>query len=335
MMIIDANTHMFHSSLIEQLNSIGGTWAKKKAATEQKALAQGNPYRTDVAQRVAQLDRNHIDFQVVTPGNILYINLIPDDPAKQLTLAQIINNGMARLMEESKGRLIGVGAVPMTEFEQNGIREMERAIKTLGLKGITVPSNFKGRPLHIKELEPLWSQAEAMNVPIYIHPNYPVRTKDRGYEADYNMKHNFGYPFETELALSELVFSGVMERYPALKIISHHLGGGIPFFLGRTNETYEPSAQQRRIGRVMPKPLYDYFSLFYYDTAVGGSAPATRCAYEVFGADKLIFASDAPNGPQHGEYRLANYPKVIKSLNLSEHETNKILANNARKILNL
>ncbi|MFC2006897.1 amidohydrolase family protein, partial [Chloroflexota bacterium] len=173
------------------------------------------------------------------------------------------------------------------------------------------------------------------NVPIYIHPNDPVSTEGRSYEADYDMIHNFGWPFETELTLSRLVFSGVMERYPALKIISHHLGGGIPFFWGRINETYNPSGQHRLIGRVMPKPLYDYFSLFYYDTAVGGSAQAIRCAYEVFGADKLIFATDAPNGPQHGELRLANYPNVIISLGLSKDENNKILADNARRVINL
>jgi len=74
--------------------------------------------------------------------------------------------------------------------------------------------------------------------------------------------------------LSRLVFSGVMERYPTLKIISHHLGGGmIPFFWGRILETYAPEKQQGLIGRVLPKPLLDYFSLFYYDTAVGGMLP--------------------------------------------------------------
>ena len=85
----------------------------------------------------------------------------------------------------------------------------------------------------------------------------------------------------------------------------------------------------------LPKPLLHYFSRFYYDTAVGGSAPAIRCAYEVFGADQLIFATDAPWGPGTGEFRLAEYPKVIESLGLSEAENKKIFADNARRIFNL
>jgi aminocarboxymuconate-semialdehyde decarboxylase len=142
------------------------------------------------------------------------------------------------------------------------------------------------------------------------------------------------------LALSRLVFSGIMERYPTLKIVGHHLGGGIPFFWGRTNETYDltnvtHTAENEAIGRVLSKPLFDYFSRFYYDTAIGGSASAIRCAYEVFGADQLLFATDAPNGPGSGEVRLATYPHVIKSLGLPELDNRKIFADNARRMLNL
>ncbi len=136
--------------------------------------------------------------------------------------------------------------------------------------------------------------------------------------------------------LARLVFSGIMERHSGLKVVSHHLGGGmIPFFLGRTSETYEPSKQSKLIGKVLPRPLIEYFSKFYYDTAVGGSAAAIRCAYEVFGASHIIFATDAPFGPQKGEKRLATYPEQIKSLGLSKIETEMILANNAYQMLKL
>ena len=109
----------------------------------------------------------------------------------------------------------------------------------------------------------------------------------------------------------------------------------IPFFWGRILETYAPEKQQRLIGRVMPKPLFDYFSLFYYDTAVGGSAPAIRCAYDVFGADRLVFATDAPYGPKGGEGRLETYPGVVRSLGLSDADNEKIFAGNAKRIFNL
>ena len=112
----------------------------------------------------------------------------------------------------------------------------------------------------------------------------------------------------------------------------------IPFYWGRILETYEPENQQQNYGgqtSILPKPLFDYFSRFYYDTAVGGSAPAVRCTYDVFGADCMIFATDAPWGPGSGEFRLTEYPEVIKSLDIPDEDKAKILAGNARKMLNL
>ena len=112
----------------------------------------------------------------------------------------------------------------------------------------------------------------------------------------------------------------------------------IPFYFGRTLETYEPENQKKMYGgkmNVLSKPLYDYFSLFYYDTAVGGSAPAIKCCYEVFGADRMVFASDAPWGPGSGEFRLTEYPKVIQGMDLPEKDKKKIFEDNARRLLKI
>ena len=334
-MIIDAHTHGFHGKYLEQLATAGGDWAKQNLAML-LGQTRNKPHFIDVALRVEMLDRNGIDLQVVTPPHHLDCNQLPGDVTAQLALARGINDNMARLMEDSKGRFVAAGNIPLAGFEQGGRQEMERAIKTLGLKVISIPTNLRGSPSDLPEFESFWAYAAEMNVPVYIHPNDPVGQSDRSYEAEYDMIHNFGWPFETVLILSRLVFSGIIERYPTLKVVSHHLGGGmIPFFWGRINETYAPENQQKTIGRVLPKPLFDYFSRFYYDTAVGGGAPAIRCAYEVFGAGQLIFATDGPWGPGTGESRLANYPQVIKSLGLSEEDNKRIFEGNARRVLNL
>ncbi len=333
-MIIDAHTHGLHGKYLEPIVTAGGNWIKKEIDGLMH-VTRDKPQMVDVNLRVAQLDKCGIDLQVVTLQHVMDSNLLPGDAKAQLALAKAINDNMARVMEDSRGRLIAAGSVPLAAFEQGGRQEMERAINTLGLKAISVPSNLIGKPLDLPEFEPFWAQAAKMGVAVYIHPTDPTGRKDRSYEAEYDLMHNFGWPFETILALPRLVFSGIMERYPALKIVSHHLGGGIPFFWGRINETYVPARQDRTIGRVLPKSLFDYFSLFYYDTAVGGNASAIKCAYDVFGADQIVFATDAPWGPGSGEVRLLEYPKAIKSLGLTEEENNKIFADNARRILNL
>ena len=333
-MIIDAHAHMYHETYLQWLETEGGIQGRARARRLQEGIKR-RPHTTNVSLRLEQLDRNGIDFQVVTPPAGGAISGFDDNP---LATAMVINDGMARLMEESKGRLIAGAAVPLTAFEQGGIKEMDRAIKRLGLKAVTVPSHLEGRPPDV--LESFWSQAARMDVPVYIHPVSPEKHIDRPYEGEYDLSRNFGWPFETMLSLSRLVFSGIMERYPTLKVVGHHLGGGIPFFWGRTNESYDltnpaHSSVNEVIGRGLSKPLFDYFSLFYYDTAIGGSAAATRCACEVFGTDRLIFATDAPNGPGSGEVRLATYPGIIRSLDLSEQDTDKILAGNARRMLGL
>ncbi len=342
-MIIDAHAHMISTEYLNKLSDKGGKWAKEAAG---QRLSGGNirkPYANNVGPRIEQLDKYGIDFQVVTPFHALDSNLMPGDADSRMGYARLLNDGMAKLMEESKGRLLAAGSVPLECFDRYGRRELERAVNILGLKGIAITTNIHGKPLDAPEFEPFWTEVAGMDVPIWLHPRDPAGTTDRSYESGYDLMHQFGWPFETTLALSRLVFSGIMERYPKLKVIAHHLGGGlIPFYMGRILETYAPENENpvnmgSKRSPTLPKSLFDYFSRFYYDTAVGGvwgkSAPAIRCAYELLGVDQLVFATDYPAGP--GEARLEKYPPLIESLGLPQEDKKKIFADNAGRILNL
>lgn len=333
-MIIDAHTHGLHGKYLDSLEAAGGDYARKNIANLH-GLMQNKPHFFDVTSRVETLDRNGIELQVVSPGCHLDSNSMPGDASVRLALARAINDNMARLMEDSRGRLVGVGNVPLTDFEGSGSKEMERALRTLGLKAINIPTHLRGKPIDLAEFEPFWAKAAEMNVPVYLHPLAPIDASGRPYEAEYDLIHAFGWPFETVLALSRLVFSGTMEKYPGLKIVGHHLGGGIPFAWGRIAETYTPERQKKFLGRVLPKPVLHYFSNFYYDTVVGDNAPAIRCAYEVFGPDRIVFATDTPFGSGAGESRMADYPRVIRSLAFSDEENIKIFEGNIRQVLNL
>ena len=336
-MIIDAHTHMMNAEYLDRLGTLGGGMAREHA-DYLLGFKQKKPQLTDVAYRIEQMDRNGIDMQVVTPFQMMDINRFAVDAKTQVTYAGLINDSMSTLMEKSKGRLVAVGNIPLEAFDQGGRIEMERAIKTLGLRAMFIPSHIKGKPLDSPEFEPFWALAAELDVPVYMHPINPIGTAGRPYEAEYDLIHNFGWLFETTLMLTRLVFSGIMERYPTLKVVNHHLGGMIPFFMGRTQETYEPENQKKNWGGVvldLPKPLIEYFRCFYYDTAVGGSAAAVRCTYEVFGAGSIVFATDSPWGSGTGEFRLTEYPKMIKSLGLPEGDTRKILGENIAKIMKI
>jgi aminocarboxymuconate-semialdehyde decarboxylase len=335
-MIIDANSHGLHGKYLDQLGIAGGDWARK-ILENLAGLMQIKPSMGDVNLRLELLDKYDIGLQVVTPFPGIDSNFLPGDTNAQLALARAINDNMARLMDDSKGKLLAAGSIPLVGFEQGGRQEMERAIKTLGLKAICIPTNLMGKPSDLPEFESFWSLAAELNIPVYIHPCDPAGRTDRSYEAEYGLTHSIGWPYETALALSRLVFSGIMERNPSLKVANHHLGGGmIPFFFpGRISEIYNPSQQERIIGQVLPRPIFDYFSRFYYDTAVGRNPTAIKCTYDVFGVEQLIYATDFPFGSGSGEGRLAEYPEVIKSTGLSETENKKIFGDNARKMLNI
>jgi aminocarboxymuconate-semialdehyde decarboxylase len=334
-LIIDAHSHGFHGRYLERIESAGGNWGKGLIA-KIREMAIRKPVFLDIERRIEMLERNNIGFQVVTPGNWINSDCFPGSHVDRLNIARAVNDNLATLMDDSKGRLIPAGDIPVTSFQEGGLHEMERVVKALGFKALNLPSHINGKPLDMLEFEPFWAQAEEMGVVVYIHPTGPAGSSDRSYEAQYDLTHNFGWPFETALTLSRLVFSGIIDRYPDLKIVSHHLGGGlIPFFWGRIAETYDLSQQQRLLGKTFSRPIQEYFSRFYYDTAVGGFAPAIRCAYEALGAEKLVFATDFPHGPGTGEKRLETYPGVLRSLNLKESENKKIFEDNARRILNL
>ncbi len=337
-MIIDAHTHMLNLSSLDRLADIGGPWAKERIS-KGRDLAKRKPHFVDVPLRLQHLEKYGIAMQVITPEHSFDCNLVPGDFQAKLEWSRALNNGLARIMDASKGRLVAGANIPLADFEKGGQRELGRLVGDMGFKAVTVNSNIEGKPIDSPEFLAFWAEVSEMGIPVYIHPTDPCTAIGRSYEAEYDLMHNFGWPFETVLALARLVLSGIMERHPNLKIVSHHLGGGmIPFFMGRTLETYEPKNQQdhyRGVVHNLPKPLFEYFAQFYYDTAVGGSAPAIRCAYEVFGAERMVFATDYPFGPGSGEFRLSEYPRVIAALRISSAEKRKILAENAQKMLNI
>jgi predicted TIM-barrel fold metal-dependent hydrolase len=331
-LIIDCHTHGMHGN-VDALMAAGGEWSREAIGKIVHDSVK-KPALTNPAERLSQLDRNGFDYQVVTPQWSLDTNHCPTSHSVRMAYSRAMNDNMARLQQEGKGRLFSVGNVPLEDYDKGGRAEAERAVKGLGFKALYVCSNVRSKPLDAPEFDAFWAHAQELDVPVLIHPGEPVSSISRPYEARYRLMHNFGWPFETMLALAGMVFSGVMDRYPGLKVVSHHCGGGLPFLFGRTAEQYENRLDDT-IGRSMPKPIMDYFRLFYHDTAVGGSPQAIRCTRDVFGADHMVFATDAPYGPGSGEMRLQTYPTVLKSVGLSDAENKKIMEDTPRRLFKI
>jgi aminocarboxymuconate-semialdehyde decarboxylase len=139
----------------------------------------------------------------------------------------------------------------------------------------------------------------------------------------------YGWPFDTTQAIHRLIFSGTLEKYPSLKIVTHHLGAMLPFFDRRLE------IESLDIPVKLPKPLSEYFKMIYGDTSIEGSVSALTCGYSFFGPDRIVFGTDYPFGPETGELRVRVNLNAIKSMDISEVDRTKILEGNAKKILKI
>ena len=195
------------------------------------------------------------------------------------------------------------------------------------------------KPLDSPEFIPLYEKMCQYNLPILIHPMRPPTYPDYRTEklSKYYLWDTFGWLYETTAAMTRLVFSGVLERYPNLKVITHHCGGMVPYFEQRIigfHDQFERRGAKEKVG--LTKSPIEYYKMFYNDTAIYGNTPALMCAHAFCGADHLLFAADMPLGDSQLGYR--NYRQTINAIeemDISDMEKRKIFEDNARKIFNL
>ncbi|MGI0090881.1 MAG: amidohydrolase family protein [Nitrososphaerales archaeon] len=344
MTIIDAYTHFVPKQYLDMLAKVSDEQVRSEVSVFLSACAR-HPHLSDLDRRIEHLDKYGIDYEVSAPQHTLDPNKFGQlDDESQIELCRVSNNEMARAMKESKGRIYTLGTVPLSSLEESGIEEMRRAIRDLGLKGFEVLSNVRGKP--IDRFEAFWAEAERLDAAVYIHPADAVSNTSRTYEGEFDLMHVFGWPFETTLIFSRLLFSGVMSRHPRLRVLAHHLGGTIPFLEGRISESYSNKMAaypddillakeqvDQALGGIRGRRAIDFYKVFYYDTAIGGSLSAIRTGCEVFGVERIVFGTDYPFGSDGGTRRLATYPEAILRLNLPKEDLEKIFVDNATKLL--
>jgi aminocarboxymuconate-semialdehyde decarboxylase len=337
MELIDAHTHFTPPTFLKKLGMTHNAKARKLTKNLTN-LAASHKNMIDLDTRLLDLDKYRVSIQIMT--NQWFIDPTNFDLAgeEQLSLVKLANDGMSNAAAASRGRIYGLGGAALGALQDGGLEEMNRAINDLGLKGFMVLSNINGVP--VDKYEEFWKTAESLDVPVYIHPADPVGFADRPYEMDYNLYSTLGWPFETSLVIMRLIFSGIVDRYPKLKIMTHHLGGMIPFFGGRISEYYIRSKSsthwsKRDTKNYTAKSLLRYFRRFNYDTAVGGSEAAILCGYQTVGYKRMIYATDYPFGPQDGRLRLRTYPDVLRKAIPASNENERVFEENARLLLKL
>ena len=297
----------------------------------------------DIEHRVSMLRAQFPDVQQVLTLGLPAPELIggPDDSPG---FARVANDGMADMVSRYPGEFPAfVASLPMNNVPA-ALAEMDRAINELGARGIQIISSVAGRALDDPEFFPVFERATRHHdVPIWMHPARPASRADYPGETTsrYEIWQVLGWPYETSAAMARLVFSGLLQKLPDARIITHHCGGMIPYFAGRAETLWaqlgsrSAEGDEANVLRQLEKPPIDYFRMFYGDTVLGGAAAPLACGLAFFGADHVVFASDCPFDPEGGPMFIREGIASIESLRLSDSDARKIYFGNAMRLLKL
>jgi aminocarboxymuconate-semialdehyde decarboxylase len=228
-------------------------------------------------------------------------------------------------------------ALCMTDVE-GSIAEARRAIKDLGARGVLIYTDVAGEPLDLPKFDPLFAAVAELDAVVWLHPARTAAVTDYKSEAKsrYELWWCLGWPYDTSVAMIRMVFCGLFDRYPKLKVITHHLGGMIPYYDGRVGPGLKvlgartADEDYSKVLLSLKRPHMDYMHDFYGDTAMfGGGAHALRCGLEFFGVGHVVFATDAPLGP------IPPTIKAIEQLELTPDARRQIFVGNAETLLNM
>lgn len=261
------------------------------------------------------------------------------DAKKAVELAKLANDEMAELVLKYPDRFVAaVGCLPMNDIDA-ALRETDRAINDLKFRGVQLFTPIKDKPLDSPEFSPLYQKMSQYNLPIWIHPQRDASYADYRSEnrSRYMIFHVLGWPYETAAAMTRLVFGGVLERFPNLKVITHHCGGMVPYLVERIKGAYDHAEMLRRAKykQGLTKAPIEYFKMFYYDTAIYGNTPALMCAHAFCGAEHMLFGTDMPYDNQLGERYTRQTIQAIEQMSVSDLDKGGIFEDNAKRLLRL
>ncbi|MDP2728200.1 MAG: amidohydrolase family protein, partial [Dehalococcoidia bacterium] len=277
-----------------------------------------SPKMWGVEERLADMDRAGVDMQVLT---VSAPNAYFDDRETSKALAQSTNEVLAGLCKKYPQRFKALASVPMLNTE-DAIAELRRAIHQLGMHGVILGSNIRGRPLNSPEFLPFYEEADKMGLAIFIHPMSPMGSESLN---EYDLVATVGFLMETTVAATRMVYSGIFEQCQNLRLILPHLGGVIPYIISRIDDSHRTRPECRLH---ISKPPSNYLKQFYLDT-VCFHLPALQCGLDTFGSDKMVLGSDYP-------FALGSIDKsveCIKALGLSAEEEEKVFSGNLAKLL--
>jgi predicted TIM-barrel fold metal-dependent hydrolase len=316
----------------------------KRALERKLPPAMSGPYLAQMAvhETLTDLDKR---FRIMEKyGDLVQLANLTIPIVERLTepglvsdLTRMANDEMAEMVVKHPDRMVGaIGYVPLN-FMDIALLELDRIVKDLHFRGIQVGASVNGKPLDSPEFMPIYEKMEKYDLPILIHPgrrktipDYPTETLSK-----YEIYAIFGWPWETSAAMTRLVVSHILDRFPRLKFVTHHCGGMVPYFDERISEFYSYREMTEKADKELPRPILDYYKSFYADTALNGSTAGLMCGYSFFGPGHLLFGTDMPFDGENGAIILRKTIESVERMAISSSEKKMIYESNARKLFHL
>jgi len=317
-MVIDFEHHYIPAELGRRF---GLDPAKKEAVKTRDANVHAQLF--DIEAQILDMDRVGIDIAVMS------CILGWDTPLEN---CRLINDASARLQREYPARFVGLAHAPVLDGNA-GLKELERAIEELGLKGVTISSQVNGLSLDASEFAPFYELIKRLDVPVFVHP--ALAPKGYALLNDYQLPVILTREFDLGVAVTRLIAGGVIDRYPEIHFVFAHFGGGLAGY----KERIARSSYRFKLA----KPFEEYFDRLYFDMAgFEGSPIALRCALEGIRPERLLFATDYPQNfnnidPKHGKSvdGVREYIDEVQRLPLDTKIKEDMLGGTAARLLKL
>ena len=277
------------------------------------------PQVTDPDVRIRDMDRLGIDIQAISINKSRIFNDLEIDRA--MKLYQGYNDAFSQIVSSYPDRFVALATIPMQDVPA-AIAELERSIRTLGLHGVQIGTNVNGKNLDDLEFRPLFKKIEELNVPILLHPYY-VAAAER--MRKYWLVNLIGNPMDTTIAIASLIFGGVLEEFPNLRIVCAHGGGAAPYIHGRMQHGYNQMEECHSV----PRSPNEYLGQLYFDSLTHSDIARSHLV-QLVGAEHVVLGSDYPF--QMGD---ADPIRSLRATNLSQNELEMILENTGEDVLQL
>jgi predicted TIM-barrel fold metal-dependent hydrolase len=332
-MIIDVYNHFIPQPIFERLGDLLPGHFVLKAFRQLPTL-------WDIEARLRLLDEFDDVRQVLSLANPP-IELI-GPPAGTPDIARMANDALADICRKHSDRFpVFVASLPMNNVEA-ALAEIDRAIG-IGARGVQVFTNVAGEPLSAAKFRPVFQRMAQHDLPVWVHPMRSAQFADYANEktSENEIWFSFGWPYETTACMTRLIYSGLLDELPSLKIISHHMGGMIPFFAGKIDLGFRqiftgtpernPAAEDAGLKQHPRK----YYEMLYADTALNGEIAPTRCGHAFFKTAHCLFATDAPFCSEQGHGLIRKTIAAVNALEVSDAERERIFEGNARELMRL